>query len=248
MIDINCDMGEVNELLKDKTYSKLMDHVTSINVACGGHAGDVNMMRKIIQIAKAKKVKIGAHPSYPDRKNFGRYDMNISNEELSNAITSQINDLIKIAETEQVSIDHIKPHGALYNSAAKNKDLAKIICNVVKTINPEMPIMCLAGSPMVSVIQNMGLKPISEAFADRTYESDGSLRKRTLSKALIVDPKVAPKQAICIFLQKKVVAYDGSDVPINSQTLCIHSDTTNALEIAKKIKHECLLISSSINH
>ncbi len=240
MIDINCDMGEVNELLKNKTYSKLMDHVTSINIACGGHAGDENMMRKIIQISKTKKVKIGAHPSYPDKKNFGRYDMNISNEELSDAITSQINDLIKIAETEQVSIDHIKPHGALYNSAAKNKDLAKIICNVVKTINPKMPIMCLAGSPMVSVIQNMGLKPISEAFADRTYEGDGSLRKRTLSKALIVDPIEAAKQAKYIFLQKKVVAYDGSEVKINSQTLCIHSDTPNALEIAKKIKHELL--------
>ena len=240
MIDINCDMGEVNELLKDKTYSKLMDYVTSINIACGGHAGNENMMRKIIQIAKTKKVKIGAHPSYPDKKNFGRYDMDINNEELSDAITSQINDLIKIAETEQVSIDHIKPHGALYNSAAKNKDLAKIICNVVKTINPEMPIMCLAGSAMVSVIQNMGLKPISEAFADRTYEGDGSLRKRTLSKALIVNPIEAAQQAKYIFLQKKVVAYDGSDVPINSQTLCIHSDTPNALEIAKKIKHELL--------
>ena len=242
MIDINCDMGEVNELLKDKTYSKLMDHVTSINIACGGHAGDENMMRKIIQIAKTKKVKIGAHPSYPDKKNFGRYDMNLSKEDLSHFITSQINDLIKIAETEQVLIDHIKPHGALYNSAAKNKDLAKIICNVVKTINPEIPIMCLAGSPMVSVIQNMGLKPISEAFADRTYEGDGSLRKRTLSKALIVDPIEAANQAKCIFLQKKVVAYDGSDVPINAQTLCVHSDTPNALEIAKKIKHELLAI------
>ena len=240
MIDINCDMGEVNELLKDKTYSKLMDHVTSINIACGGHAGDENMMRKIIQIAKTKKVKIGAHPSYPDKKNFGRYDMNLSKEDLSHSITSQINDLIKIAETEQVLIDHIKPHGALYNSAAKNKDLAKIICNVVKTINPKMPIMCLAGSPMVSVIQNMGLKPISEAFADRTYEGDGSLRKRNLSKAIIVDPIEAAQQAKCIFLQKKVVAYDGSDVKINSQTLCIHSDTPNALEIAKKIKHELL--------
>ena len=240
MIDINCDMGEVNELLKDKTYSKLMDHVTSINIACGGHAGDENMMRKIIQIAKTKKVKIGAHPSYPDKKNFGRYDMNLSKEDLSHFITSQINDLIKIAEAEQVSIDHIKPHGALYNSAAKNEDLAKIICNVVKTINPEIPIMCLAGSPMVSVIQDMGLKPISEAFADRTYEGDGSLRKRNLSKAIIVDPIEAAQQAKYIFLQKKVVAFDGSDVPINSQTLCIHSDTPNALEIAKKIKHELL--------
>ena len=99
-----------------------------------------------------------------------------------------------------------------------------------------MPIMCLAGSPMVSVIKNMGLEPISEAFADRTYERDGSLRKRTLSKALIVNPIEAAKQAKYIFLQKKVVAYDGSDVPINSQTLCIHSDTPNAIEIAKEIK------------
>ena len=236
MIDINCDMGEVDELLKNNTYSKLMDHVTSINVACGGHAGDMNMMRKIIQIAKNKNVKIGAHPSYPDRKNFGRYDLDINPKELSESITNQINDLIKVAKIERVTIDHVKPHGALYNSAAKNKDLAKIICNVVKTINPEIPIMCLAESPMVSVIQYMGLKPISEAFADRTYEKDGSLRKRNLNKALIVDPTDAAKQAKLISFQKKVVAYDGSEVLINSETICVHSDTPNALEIAKTIK------------
>ena len=238
MIDINCDMGEIDELLKNNTYSKLMDQVTSINVACGGHAGDMNMMRKIIQIAKTKDVKIGAHPSYPDRKNFGRYDLKIDPKELSESIASQINDLIKVAEIERITIDHVKPHGALYNSAAKNKDLAKIICNVVKTINPEMPIMCLAESPMVSVIRNMGLKPISEAFADRTYEKDGSLRKRSLNRALIVDPMDAAKQAKLISFQKKVVAYDGSEVLINSETICVHSDTPNAIEIAKTIKHE----------
>ena len=236
MIDINCDMGEVDELLKNNTYSKLMDHVTSINVACGGHAGDMNMMRKIIQIAKNKNVKIGAHPSYPDRKNFGRYDLDINPKELSESIANQINDLIKVAKIEKITIDHVKAHGALYNSAAKNKDLAKIICNVVKTINPEIPIMCLAESPMVSIIRNMGLKPISEAFADRTYEKDGSLRKRNLNKALIVDPMDAAKQAKLISFQKKVVAYDGSEVLINSETICVHSDTPNALEIAKAIK------------
>ena len=236
MIDINCDMGEIDELLKNNTYSKLMDHVTSINVACGGHAGDMNMMRKIIQIAKNKNVKIGAHPSYPDRKNFGRYDLDINPKELSESIANQINDLIKVAKIEKITIDHVKAHGALYNSAAKNKDLAKIICNVVKTINPEISIMCLAESPMVSVIRNMGLKPISEAFADRTYEKDGSLRKRNLNKALIIDPTDAAKQAKLISFQKKVVAYDGSEVLINSETICVHSDTPNALEIAKTIK------------
>ena len=236
MIDINCDMGEIDELLKNNTYSKLMDQVTSINVACGGHAGDMNMMRKIIQIAKNKNVKIGAHPSYPDRKNFGRYDLDINPKELSESIANQINDLIKVAKIEKIKIDHVKPHGALYNSAAKNKDLAKIICNVVKTINPEIPIICLAESPMVSVIRNMGLKPISEAFADRAYEKDGSLRKRNLNKALILDPTDAAKQAKLISFQKKVVAYDGSEVLINSETICVHSDTPNALEIAKTIK------------
>ena len=245
MIDINCDMGEVDELLKNNTYSKLMDHVTSINVACGGHAGDINMMKKIIQIAKNKNVKIGAHPSYPDRKNFGRYDLEINPKELSESIANQINDLIKVAKIEKIKIDHVKPHGALYNSAAKNKDLAKIICNVVKTINPELPIMWLAESSMVSVIRNMGLKPISEAFADRTYEKDGSLRKRNLNKAMIVDPINTAKQAKFISFQKKVVAYDGSEVLINAETLCIHSDTPNALEIAKTVKEAISITPSS---
>ena len=245
MIDINCDMGEIDELLKNNTYSKLMDHVTSINVACGGHAGNMNMMKKIIQISKNKNVKIGAHPSYPDRKNFGRYDLDINPKELSESIANQINDLIKVAKIEKIKIDHVKPHGALYNSAAKNKDLAKIICNVVKTINPEIPIICLAESPMVSVIRNMGLKPISEAFADRTYEKDGSLRKRNLNKALIIDPTDAAKQAKLISFQKKVVAYDGSEVLINSETICVHSDTPNALEIAKAIKEAISTAPSS---
>ena len=201
-IDINCDIGEINQLHKNGVYKNLMNHVTSINIACGGHAGDMNMMKKIIQIAKNKNVKIGAHPSYPDRKNFGRYDLEINSKELSESIANQINDLIRIAKIERIKIDHVKPHGALYNSAAKNKDLAKIICNAVKTINPELPIMCLAESSMVSVIRNMGLKPISEAFADRTYEKDGSLRKRNLNKALIVDPINADKQAKLISFQK----------------------------------------------
>ena len=234
-------MGESYYDKKIGNDSKIMPYITSCNIACGFHGGDPNTIKKTIELAIEYDVKIGAHPSFFDLEGFGRRKVDLELNELESIILYQVSALKGITESYGKKLHHVKPHGALYNSAAKNKDLAKIICNVVKTINPEMPIMCLAGSPMVSVIQNMGLKPISEAFADRTYEGDGSLRKRTLSKALIVDPIEAAKQAKCIFLQKKVVAYDGSEVKINSQTLCIHSDTPNALEIAKKIKHELLV-------
>ena len=236
MIDINCDMGEINELLENNTYSLLMNHVTSINVACGGHAGDIKMMNKIIQIAKQKKVRVGAHPSYPDKENFGRYDLDLDQQELSNSIFTQINTLMNIAENYDVSIDHVKPHGALYNSAAKSKYLANLICNVVKKIDPSLPIMCLAESKMVSVIKSAGMIPISEAFADRTYENDGSLRKRSLDKALIENPDQATKQAMKIQFEKKVIAYDGTELSIDSSTICIHSDTANALDIAKSVR------------
>jgi UPF0271 protein len=236
MIDINCDMGEIEELLMDNTYSNLMDHVTSINIACGGHAGDKEMMQKIVQIAKKKKVKIGAHPSYPDRKNFGRYELKIDPQELSDSIAKQINDLIVIADSENITIDHIKPHGALYNKAAKNKELATLICDTVKKINPDLSIMCLAESPMVSVIEKLGMKAISEAFADRAYEKDGSLRKRNLDGALITDDISAAKQAKQLYFNNKVVAYDGSEVSINSETICVHSDTPNALNIVKAVR------------
>ena len=238
MIDINCDMGEIEGLLMDNTYSNLMDHVTSINIACGGHAGDKDMMQKIVQIAKKKKVKIGAHPSYPDKKNFGRYELIIDPHELSDSITKQINDLIDIADSENITIDHIKPHGALYNKAAKNIELATLICDTVRKINPDLPIMCLAESPMVSVLEKLGMKAIREAFADRAYEKDGSLRKRNLDGALIIDEISAAKQAKQLYFNKKVVAYDGSEVSINSETICVHSDTPNALNIVKAIRQK----------
>jgi len=240
MIDINCDMGEIKELLIDNTYSNLMDHVTSINLACGGHAGDKEMMKKIVQIAKKKKVKIGAHPSYPDRKNFGRYELKMDPNELSDSIAKQINDLIDIANSENITIDHIKPHGALYNKAAKNNKLATLICDTVRKINPDLPIMCLAESPMVSVIENSGMKAISESFADRAYEKDGSLRKRGLDGALIIDEISAAKQAGLLNFHNKVIAYDGSEVFVNSETICVHSDTPNALDIVKAVRKELI--------
>ena len=237
MIDINCDMGEIEELLSNNTYSNLMDHIDSINIACGGHAGDKEMMHKVVKIAKNKNVKIGAHPSYPDRENFGRVELNIDSEELSYSIATQIKLLINIAENEGTSVVHVKPHGALYNKAAQDKKLAKLICDTVGTIDPKLPIMCLANSQMLSVIEKSEMKAISEAFADRTYENNGSLRKRGLAKAVITDEIIASKQAASLYFYNKVIAYDGSEVPIISETICIHSDTANALNIARAVKY-----------
>lgn len=238
MIDINCDMGEINTLLDNGTYEALMDHVTSINIACGGHAGDEKMIRAMVKTAKEKKVKIGAHPSYPDRKNFGRYEMDITNEELSTSILEQITRVMDIATEQNYSISHMKPHGALYNKAANDESLATLIGEVIKSINPSLPVMCLAVSKMVSILKDMGLNVLRESFADRTYESDGSLRKRTLSNALIVDPQIATLQAYNISKNNKLVAHDGTEITIQSETVCIHSDTPDALKIAIAVNNK----------
>ena len=240
MIDINCDMGELNELMDDGTYESLMDHVTSINVACGGHAGDDVMMNTMVELAKAKKVNLGAHPSYPDKENFGRYEIDISISDLKDSISTQIINLIDIANKNGSELSHVKPHGALYNKAAEDKGLAMLIGEVVKSIDPLLPIMCLAGSQMITVLESIGLKAMPESFADRTYEPDGTLRKRSYSNALINKPQIASKQAFNICYKKRIIAHEGSEFSIDSETICIHSDTENALKIAKAVKQKLI--------
>ena len=235
-MDINCDMGEIPRLLKDNVYSDLMDHVTSINLACCGHAGDVSMMRELVRIAKRKNVRIGAHPSYPDRENFGRLELEMDPEELLRSICEQVRSLIRVAEQESVSISHIKPHGALYNQAAKDTHLARVIGNAVDRVSPDLDIMCLSGSLMVKILEDMGLKVVQEAFADRTYERDGGLRDRGSDRALITDPQKAADQARSIIEDKKIITFDGSEISLEAQTLCVHSDTPNAIAIAQEVR------------
>ena len=223
-------------MLKNNVYSDLMDHVTSINLACGGHAGDVSMMRKLVRIAKRKNVRIGAHPSYPDRENFGRLELEMDPEELLRSICEQVRSLIRIAEEESVSITHIKPHGALYNQAAKDTHLARVIGNAVDRVAPDLDIMCLSGSLMVKILEDMGLKVVQEAFADRTYERDGGLRDRGSDRALITDPQKAADQARSIIEDKKIITFDGSEISLEAQTLCVHSDTPNAIAIAREVR------------
>jgi len=235
MIDINSDMGEINRLLADGTYERLMNHVTSINVACGGHAGNETIMAAVVEIAKNKSVKVGAHPGYPDKENFGRIDIHIDQDELMDSIRDQIQLLVDIARGNGVELTHVKPHGALYNRAASDEAVAQTITEAVIQVDPLLKVIGLAGSKMLSVFNALGLDTMAEGFADRTYESDGMLRNRKFGDALITDPKKAANQATAM-INGYVVAVDGSEVPIDAQTICIHGDTPNAEAIAKAVR------------
>ena len=152
------------------------------------------------------------------------------------SICDQVRSLIKIAEEESVSISHIKPHGALYDQAAKDAHLARVIGSAVDRVAPDLDIMCLSGSSMVRILEDMGLKVVQEAFADRTYERDGGLRDRRSDRALITDPQKAADQARSIIEDKKIITFDGSEISVQAQTLCIHSDTPNAIAIAQEVR------------
>ncbi len=152
------------------------------------------------------------------------------------SICEQVRALISVAEEESVSISHIKPHGALYDQAAKDAQLARVIGSAVDRVEPDLDIICLSGSLMVRILEYMGLKVVQEAFADRTYEQDGGLRDRRLDQALITDPKKAADQARSIIEDKKIITFDGSEISVQAQTLCIHSDTPNAIAIAQEVR------------
>ena len=237
-IDINSDMGELNHLLADGTYEKLMDHVTSINVACGGHAGDPEMMNVMVALAKSKGVKLGAHPSFADKENFGReviedFDPN----ELLDSIRDQIETLVDIASEHEMELTHVKPHGALYNLAVNNEEISQTIAEAIIDVNSSFKAVGLAGSKMITVFDELGLDVISESYVDRMYEADGTLRSRKFDDALITDPEKAANQMKSM-LNGNIVAVDGTELQVKIQSVCIHSDTPNAVEIAAAVKNQ----------
>jgi UPF0271 protein len=237
MMDINSDMGEINRLLDDGTYEKLMNYVTSINVACGGHAGDETMMAAMVALAKDKGVNVGAHPSYPDKENFGRIDMDMDQNELLDSVRDQIQLLVDIGAENGVELTHVKPHGALYNRAVNDEGVAQTIGKAIMQVNPSLKVMGLAGSNMLTVFKTLGLEPVGEAFADRSYESDGTLRNRKYDDALITDPDKAAFQAKNM-VEGTVISFEGKAIEMNAQTICIHSDTPNAVAIAEAVREE----------
>jgi UPF0271 protein len=215
-IDLNCDMGELPDAAHE---AALMEHITSANIACGGHAGDEQTMERTVRLALRRGVRIGAHPGYPDRENFGRIEVAMSEEEIAATVLEQILRLDAIVRRLGGEIVHVKAHGAMYNVAVHNAARARAIGLGVAGWKTDVPLFGLAGSPMLDVWRGMGLPVMGEGFADRRYEPDGTLRNRKLPGALITDPAEAAAQALRL-------AREGL-----AQTICVHGDTPGAVAI-----------------
>jgi 5-oxoprolinase (ATP-hydrolysing) subunit A len=236
-IDLNCDMGEYPEAVADGTQQALMRSVTSVNVACGGHAGDEHTMRETIEQARRQGCAVGAHPGYPDRENFGRLELQLPLEVVAEFVFAQVTALARLADECGSTIVHVKPHGALYNQAVRNRELAQAIADGVRRWRHDVALMGLANSPMLEVFQSAG-RAAGEAFADRLYEPDGTLRSRKFYDALIREPQKAAEQAVNIAKRGVVIARDGSEVSLRAETICIHGDTPGAVEIAAAVARQ----------
>ena len=208
-IDLNCDMGESFGAWQMGSDTELMDYVSSVNIACGFHAGDASVIRKTIETAKHKGVSVGAHPSFPDLQGFGRREMKLSPEEVFDAVLYQIAAVKGICEAQGIKLHHVKPHGALYNQAAKDQTLAKAIAGAVKALDPHLILYGLSGSNLISEAEKIGLTTASEVFADRTYTEDGSLTARTEANALIKDTGQAVAQVLQMITDQTVTATSG---------------------------------------
>ncbi|QYJ86211.1 5-oxoprolinase subunit PxpA [Shewanella mesophila] len=229
-IDLNADLGEggVND-------QALLQMITSANIACGGHAGDQTSMRQTVKLAKQYNVLIGAHPSYPDRANFGRQTMELSPNKLLDSLYGQITALKQICDTLEVKLHHVKPHGALYNQAADNSDLGQIIIDAIKRVDPNLKLMMLAGSSLVQQARAQGIEVIEEAFADRAYLASGALASRRLAGAVIETPQTAMKQVENIINGQPIATLDCGSVIIKATSICLHGDNEHALAFAKLI-------------
>jgi len=229
-VDLNCDMGE-----GCGNDAALMDYVSSVNIACGFHAGDVDTMRRTVETALEKGLAIGAHPGYRDRENFGRTSMNLPLNEVYDIVTEQINILRQICSNEGAALHHVKPHGALYNQAVRDAGLARTIAESVRDVDSNLVYFGLSGSVMIDEGEKGGLRTASEVFADRTYQNDGSLTPRSEPNALISGTNKAMRQVLDMLKYGCVRSTGGIMVAIKADTVCIHGDGPHPLEFARAI-------------
>lgn len=235
-IDLNADMGESFGRWQLGRDSELMDYVSSVNVACGFHAGDPTVMRRTIETAIGKGLKIGAHPSFPDLQGFGRREMRMSAAEVEDIVLFQVAAARGVCEASGGKLNHVKPHGALYNLAARDAVTARAIAHAVRAVDPDLYLYGLSGSLLISESAAAGLQTVSEVFADRTYQSDGSLTPRTRTDALIAEPSRAIEQVIRMIESSSVVSTDGEIVLIVAETVCLHGDGSDAVDFARSIR------------
>jgi UPF0271 protein len=235
-IDLNCDCGESFGAWALGDDAALLQYVTSANIACGAHAGDPDVMRRTVRLAHERGVAVGAHPGYPDLIGFGRRTLPMTLDQVANSLLAQLGALWALARAEGVPLTHVKPHGALYNDAAINSALAGVIAQAVHTFDPHLILVGLAGCELIRAGQSTGLRVAQEAFADRRYEADGTLRSRTLPGAVIDDPDQAAEQALNIVQHGYALTLGGQQVSINGDTLCLHGDLPGSVERASVVR------------
>ena len=238
-IDLNCDLGESFGPYKMGMDESGIKFVTSANIACGWHAGDPVVMDRTVKMAADLGVGVGAHPGYPDLLGFGRRNMDCKLEDIQKYVIYQIGALQAFCRVHGVRLKHVKPHGALYSTAVKNESVARAIAQAIVKFDPDLLFVALAGAKgesMRRMGQELGLKVVYEAFPDRAYTPDGNLELRSQPGAVITDPDEVAQRALRMAKEGVVIAVDGTSIPLEAQTLCVHGDTPTALKLVGKIR------------
>jgi 5-oxoprolinase (ATP-hydrolysing) subunit A len=230
-IDLNADVGE-----GCGQDAALMPLISSANIACGIHAGDNDSMREAVALALEHGVAIGAHPSFPDRVHFGRREMQMGARELHECIVAQIESLASVAQQQGTRLQHVKPHGALYNMAARDEDLATVVVTAIRSVDSSLMVFGLAGSALLAAAERLGLRGISETFADRSYRPDGSLQPRNEPGSVIHDAEAVAARAVAMVRDGSVVAVNGRPVALRADSICVHGDTPGADALARRIR------------
>lgn len=235
-VDLNSDLGESFGRYTLGMDDKIIPLITSANVACGYHASDPVVMNKTIEMAKAAGIRVGAHPGFPDLMGFGRRNMNVSPAEAKAYVLYQLGALDAFCKAHGVKMQHVKPHGALYNMAAKDYKLSTAICEAIREYDDNLIVMALSGGELVRAAKDMGLRVALEVFADRAYEEDGTLVARTKEGAMITDEEEAIRRVIRMVKEHKVTAITGKDIDIKADSICVHGDGAKALAFVERIK------------
>jgi UPF0271 protein len=240
-IDMNSDVGESFGVYKLGLDEEVIPHITSANIACGFHGGDPGVMRKTISLAKRYGVEVGAHPGFPDLVGFGRRNIDATLEEIQDYVVYQMGALQAFALFQGVKLQHVKPHGSLYNMAVANHKIWEVIAEAVAKVDREIILVVLASSrrePLLEIGRRYGIRIAFEAFPDRAYQNNGSLVSRREKGAVIHDHEVAAQRALKMALEGKVVTLDGTEIELKADTLCVHGDNPSAVQMVKRIREE----------
>jgi 5-oxoprolinase (ATP-hydrolysing) subunit A len=235
-VDLNCDLGESFGRYQLGEQKEILQYVTSANIACGFHAGDPTVMRETVELALQNNVKIGAHPGLPDLNGFGRREMNITPQEAYDMVVYQIGALHAFLQTKGATMQHVKPHGALYNMASVNRPLADAIAKAVYDVSPQLILFGLASSELTAAGEAIGLQTVHEVFADRTYQQDGTLTSRKQQNALITDEEIAIAQVVKMVKEGTVTSVQQTEVSLKAESICIHGDGAHAVAFAKRAR------------